>query len=197
MSTARYDEPPETLQSFQGTSIWKMLHKTVSQLRWSAAWLREVQGMRLDAALSGLAHAKRVRRYAAAVEDTFTEAATAEMIMQGITHYEGDGFTAVLHDSKDRRGWRTTDVVEEVIEQETSRQRERHPDLSPRVLRQVVSETMWRAHGLARLEWRTNALRKVGIHPDDFCDTAPGMPSLDLRGRSSYAQSRTKMGWEN
>lgn len=197
MSTARYDEPPATLQDFEGTSIWKMMHKTVSQLRWSVAWLREVQDMSLDAALTGLAHAKRMRRYAAAVENTFTEAATAEMITRGITYYNGPGFTVVLHDSKDRRGWRTTDVVEEVIEQETTRQYEKHPDLSPRVLRQVVSETMWRTHGLARLEWRTNALRKAGIHPDDFCEAAPGMPSLDLRGTASYAQGRTKNGWEN
>lgn len=182
--------PPLKLSTYRNTILRAKMHYIVTLLKWARAWLDEVQEMSVPAALDGLAHAKKVRRFASSVEAVFTEAAVAEMLDAGVESYEGEDYTAVLRPGSERRNWKSTEVIEELIETETRRQRSLHPDIEPSVLRRIVTESVWRLYKVARPEWRSTDLRKVGIYPDDFSESVPVPASIDLRGEGSYATGR-------
>lgn len=179
--------PPPTLTRYKDTVLRAKMHYVMLLLRWVNAWLHDIQDMSVEAALDGLAHAKKIRRYASAVESSFTEAATAEMMFAGVAAYQGDGYTATLHTGTIRRGWKNTELVQEIIEREVDRQHQAMPDVALKDLRRIVTQTVWRMHGLGRMEWRSTDLRRLGIHPDDFSESTPGPASVDLRGEASYA----------
>lgn len=187
----REAQPPATLRTFTGSIVRGKMHYALLLLRWTQSWLSEVQGMDLDAALDGLALAKRLRRTASDVENSFAEAAIAEMIDQGQHVHHGEGYTALLHPAHDRRKWNHESLLNELIDIELRRQQHNHPEIPARALRQIVSETIWRTHAVARLEWRSTDLRRRGIHPDDFSDVVPVPASLELSGQASYSERRT------
>lgn len=156
--------------------------------------------MDLDAALNGLADAKRIRRFASRVEKAFDEAATAEMIFRDVEVQEGAGWRAVLRPGSRRQEWNSTTLLDELIDREVDRQQAKHPDIPVRALRKIISETLWRASTAARMEWRSTELRKMGISPDDFSVSVPVPPTVDLRGEASYPnsnrQTKGERRWE-
>ena len=71
-----------TLWSYKDSMIRKKLAYTEALLGLVQSWLDNTHDMDGDASFDGLAHAKRIRRIAARIEDTFEEAAIAQMCRQ-------------------------------------------------------------------------------------------------------------------
>lgn len=177
---------PLRLNRYTDTRLRHRVEGAAVFLRWAKGWLDATQDMTLAGALDGLAHTKRVRRTARSLEGTFEEAAIALMLQQGVTHAEGAGYTADLHPGNERREWRSEALMSELVEQAVARAADRFPDLPRRQIRVMLTESMWGVYKAARLEWRSTALREIGVDPDEFTTTYPGAASIEVRGDATY-----------
>lgn len=186
------DRPPLRLSSYKESILRAKMEYVHRLLRWAVKWLAEVQDMNMDTAFDGLAHAKKVRRTASAVERTFEEAALAEMFHSGQSIHVGNEYTAVLRSGRDRKGWKHDEVMTALIEATVERMQERFSYVPEKVLRAIVTESMWQVHKTGRVEWRSTDLRALGIDPDDYSTRTKERPTIDLRGEASYASVRPR-----
>lgn len=176
------------LVDYGASIIRRRVQYGVTLIRWAINHLANAQDVTLTAALEGLAHSKRLRRTAAALERAFEDAAIAAMYHQGVTTWAGRGYTAVLHKASERRGWRSEAIINELIDRHTARLAIRFPDVPERTIRRIATEATWSLYSLGRLEWRSTDLRKAGIDPDEFSVRVPVPASLDLRGEAAYVE---------
>lgn len=186
------DRPPLRLSTYKDSILRAKMEYVHRLLRWAVKWLAEVQDMDMDTAFDGLAHAKKVRRTANAVERTFEEAALAEMFHSGQSVHIGDGYTALLRTGRDRKGWKHDEVMEALIETSVERMQDRFPYVPEKTLRAIVTESMWQVHKTGRVDWRSTDLRAQGIDPDDYSTSTKEKPTIDLRGEASYASVRRR-----
>lgn len=182
----RWPRPPASFQAYRGSVLRMKTQYAIALVKWCLNWLDEVQEMSLPAALDGLAHAKRLRRFAATLERLFEDAAIAEMTYAQVDNFDADGYTATLRPGTSRRGWRNDEVMQELIEQQVRREAKRFPGVDRRALRAIVTESMWAVHKAGRIEWRSTDLRRAGIDPSEFSDITAGRASIDLRGPAAY-----------
>lgn len=186
MPVNRWPRPPATLSTYRESVLRMKVQYAIALLRWSLDWVGEVQDMTLPAALDGLAHAKRLRRFASNLERQFEDAAIAEMLFRQVEEVEADGYTASLRSGNSRKGWKHDAVMRELIEQSVTRECARFPNMDRKTVRTIVIESMWQVHRAGRIEWRVTDLRKAGIVPEEFSDTVPGRATIDLRGPAAY-----------
>lgn len=180
-----------TLWSYKDSMIRKKLAYTEALLGLVQSWLDNTHDMDGDASFDGLAHAKRIRRIAARIEDTFEEAAIAQMYHDDAAYKIGDGYTAVLRPGQDRRGWDNEAVMASLIDSTVEHMGHRFPFVPSKVLRAIVTEAMWAVHKAGRVEWRSTDLRDHGVDPDEHSRHVTTKASIDLRGDASYIR-RTK-----
>lgn len=186
------NRPPLRLTDYKNSVLRTKMAYVAALLRWASTWLAEVQDMTLDSAFEGLAHAKKVRRLASAVEKSFEEAAMAEMYHAGQPYYLGDGFTAVLRPGSDRKGWQHEKVMRALIERHVEKMQDRFPYVAESTLRAIVTESMWEVHKAGRIEWRSTDLRRAGVDPDLYSRRTEETPSIDMRGEATYVSPKRR-----
>ena len=184
---SRYSNPPLSLDRYSGSILRMKMDYVAALLRWAHNWLNGVQDIPAAAAFEGLAHAKKVRRLAATIEDTFEEAAIAEMHHQDAYEYCADGITAVLRPGADRKRWKHDAVMDALVHKTCGRLVDRFPYIPSETLNAIVVEAMWSVHKAGRVEWRSSDLRRAGIDPDRYSHRTSEKPTIDLRGNASYA----------
>lgn len=184
--------PPIILREFRGTVLHLKMEYAGALLRWALNWLNEVQDMSLQATFDGLAKAKSVRRTAASLEKAFEEAALAEMFHAGQSWYVGPDYEAIMRPGRDRKAWKHSKVMESLIDANVERMKERFPYVEERLLRTLVTESMWEVYKHGRIEWRSTDLRASGLDPDDFSQKTSEKPTIDLRGKASHSQARPR-----
>ena len=181
------ENPPLQLSTYNGTYLRAKMEGVHLLLKWAVRWLADVQDMDMKASLEGLAHAKQIRRTAAALERTFEEAALAEMFHTDQAIHIGDGYTAVMRNGKARKGWRHDQVMAALIDTAVEQMHGKYPYVPEKLLASIVTEAMWRVHKAGRVEWRSTDLRAAGVDPDEFSTSTEDAPTIDLRGEASYA----------
>lgn len=179
-----------TLTSYASSFVRKRLSQAESALREAHDWLSATDDVDGDSALTGLAHAKRVRRLATRVERAFEEAAIAQMHHDAKAYHVGDGFTAVLRPAHDRRDWKHADVMDDLVDVVIAKMAARYPAVAPSTVKNIVTEAMWDVHRAGRIEWRSTDLREFGLDPDDYSRTVSAPASLDMRGTQTHARVR-------
>lgn len=186
MTGSRWPLPPAALQNYRETALRMKVQYATALIRWCLNWLNEVQDMTLAAALDGLAHTKRLRRFATALERVFEDAAIAEMSFQGVDGYVADGYVATLHSGNSRRAWQHGPLMRELIEQTVERECRRFPQVDRKTVRTIVTESMWQVHNNGRVDWRATDLRRAGVDAGEFSEVTPGRASIELRGPAAY-----------
>lgn len=177
---------PQRLTRFAGSPARHRMQHAALLMKWAIGWLGDTQDMTLTAALEGLAYAKMLRRLARSLEGTFEAAAIAEMTHRDLTSYRGDGYTATLKSGSSRVQWRHADIINELIETATATLIAERRDIDPRLLRHIVTTSMWQLHAVGRLEWRAGDLRRHGVNADDYSLNRPGRVSIDLTGPATF-----------
>lgn len=186
------DRPPLRLESFKASYLRLKLDYIQALLRWCQHWLNEVQDMSRDAAFDGLATAKRTRRLASSVEKTFEDIAIAAMYQDGEAIHQGDGYMAILRTGTERKAWKHAEVMTALVDATVQVMIDRHPYVPEKIMRAIVTESMWRVHKCGRVEWRATDLRSFGVDPDAYSTKSRDEPSLDLRGEASYTQTHRR-----
>lgn len=181
-------EIPPHIEDYGTSPIRGKINTALNQIKWVLAYMHDVQEVKLPAALQMLAAAKQLRRYARALEKTVDEAAIAEMQMNETRHYAGEGFEALLHSGGARSEWQDESIVNEVADRFVVRSRDRFSEVSGRDLRRIAQGAMNELVFAGRVEWRSRALKKMDIDPDEFSVKLPGSMSVELTGEASYVE---------
>lgn len=183
------ETPPHEITQLGATPVKGRIANAQAQIRWCLGFLHDVQQMSPTAALDGLALAKKLRRYAAALERTFQSAAEAEMQSSGTRELQGDGFIGVLHTDGPRRDWRSESLVNEVADRYIADVRRAHPELPPAMVRKIALGAMNKLAEAGRIEWRSTSLREMGVDPDEFSrKEANTRMSVEMRGEAVYVE---------
>lgn len=178
---------PGTIEDYGSSEVRAKINSALNQIKWALAYMREVQEVKLPAAMHMLAAVKQLRRFASSLERVVDEAALAEMQMEQVEYFAGEGFEAVLHQGGHRVEWQHESVLNELCDRFVSSHRDRFPDMPERTLRRVAQAAMEEVSAAGRVEWRSTSLRAQGIDPDEFSVKVPGAASVQLTGQASYA----------
>lgn len=181
---------PPILEDYGTSPVRNKINHALNLIKWSLAFMHDVQEVELTAALQALAASKQLRRYAYTLERTFDEAAVAEMQMSDTQHFAGEGFEATLHSGGDRKEWQHESIVNELADRFIATNRDRFSDVSGRDLRRIVQASMNELMAAGRVEWRSTSLRSMGVDPDDFSVKTPGSLSVELTGEASYVEDQ-------
>lgn len=181
------ETPPHVITEYAATPVARHVTQATDRIKWCLSYLHDVQEMSPQSALDGLAAAKKLRRYANALENTFATAAEAEMLQGGVAAHEGDGYTAVLHTDSNRKDWRTDSLVNEVADRHLAVTKKTYPDIPASAQRRLILGSMAQLAKAGRIEWRSTALRDMGIDPDEFSRKDRGTrASIEMRGQATY-----------
>ena len=184
--------PPLKLENYKASALKAKMQFAQALLQWSQRWIGEVMDFTPESALDALAHAKKVRRTASAVERSLEDAAIAELIHSGADHYSGPDYEAVLHPARERKRWKNDAVMEDLIDSTLERLSRRFPYVPRPVLGAIVRESMWEVHKNGRIEWRSTDLRRAGLDPDNYSQKVSDAASIDLHGPGVYPNPRRR-----
>lgn len=152
-------------------------------------YLGSIDDWSLPAALEALAHTKRARRKLKGLEIILEDCANAEMLHSNVTTFAGEGFQAIRHEGGHRKEWQHLEVASAVIERTVARRIKQHPDIDPEVVSRLVRDDFAVAFSVAKPEWRSRVLERLGIDADDYSKKVPGAASIELRGPASYDEN--------
>lgn len=181
---------PNTSLASYSTSIMKSkLDFVIATVEAAKDFIGSLDDFSARAALDALAHVKKTRRKMKGLEVILEDIAIAAMLHADIENFDGDGYTARLHPGGHRKGWRHTELINDVTERTIKQRIKQYPEVDPEILARIVKQDLIVAYSVSRPEWRTTVLRRLGVEANDYSTKGPGKQSIEITGQATYDET--------
>lgn len=181
---------PETaLVSYETSTMKSKLDFVIATIEAAKEYIGNFDDFSTRAALDALAHVKKTRRKMKGLELILEDVAMAAMHHAELENFDGDGYTARLHRGGYRKGWRHTDLINDVTARTIKLRIKQYPDVDPEILARIVQQDMVVAYSACRPDWRTTVLRRLGIEANDYSTKGPGKQSVEITGPATYDET--------
>ncbi len=134
----------------------------------------DLDGLSWETAVETLHHLRLTRQTLSAIEDALTRHIAGEWRKHKIRdrqEVEGIGSIEVRR-SKDRKAWEHDRLGSAVIDANLAATEGELPD--------PFTISRWVLDAAAPSYWRTGVLKKLGLDPDEYCESIPGRTSVQI-----------------
>lgn len=181
--------PNPALVSYNTSIMKSKLDFVIATVEAAKEFIGSLDDFSTRAALDALAHVKKTRRKLKGLELILEDIAIAAMHHASLENFDGDGYTARLHPGGHRKGWRHTELINDVTEQTIKLRIKQYPGVDPEILTRIVKQDMTVAYSVSRPEWRTTVLRRLGIEANHYSTKGPGKQSIEITGQATYDET--------
>lgn len=181
--------PNPSLVSYETSIMKSKLDFVIATIEAAKEFIGSLDDFSTRAALDALAHVKKTRRKMKGLEVILEDIAIAAMHHADLENFDGDGYTARLHPGGYRKGWRHTELIEDVTAKTIKHRIKQYPDVDPEILARIVRQDMVLAYSVCRPDWRTTVLRRLGIEANHYSTKGPGKQSIEITGQATYDET--------
>lgn len=130
-----------------------------------------------------LAEVRSVRQ-ALGIRERAIEDLLADVMLDDTMTLEGVGVFQLRH-GKDRKAWQSEQLLSEVIRRSLDPEGTGELPPLPEVVERIRAGVFDTAPVTPSLGWRVTALKRLGLDPDEWCESTPGRTTVQITEAAS------------